>query len=159
MRHVLGRAQLGAEAAQGGGHDGCGKIGRQLAAGGGLHLGEHVGGAAAGEIVRDHVRRQRKAGAHELLRYNGGSQWFAVDENAVAVENDHGSPDVRPANPARNANGQRERITGGEDREQFGASKARPRGPAYVHTIKRDNGDNGVSGGGRRLFGTGPAVR
>ena len=94
MGDVLGRAQLGAEAAQGGGHDGCGKIGRQLAAGGGLHLGEHVGGAAAGEIVRDNIRRQRKAGAHELLRYNGGSQRFAVDENAIAVENDHGSPDA-----------------------------------------------------------------
>ena len=55
---------------------------------------EHVGGPAAGEIARNNIRRQREAGAHELLRYNGGGQRLAVDEHAVAVEDDHGSPDA-----------------------------------------------------------------
>ena len=69
--------------------DGRGKMVGQLAAGGGLHLGEHVGGPAAGEIVRNNIRRQREASAHELLRYDGGSQLFAVDQDPIAVENDH----------------------------------------------------------------------
>ena len=72
--------------------DGVGEIRRQFAAGGDLHLGEHVGGAAAGEIARDNLRRQREAGAHELLRYDGGRQRLTVDQYAVAIEDDHGVP-------------------------------------------------------------------
>ena len=89
---MLGRAQFGAEAAQGRGRDGGGEIRRQLAAGGGLHLGEHVGGTPAGEIARDNIRRQRETGPHELLGYNGSCQRLAIDENAVAIEDDHEGP-------------------------------------------------------------------
>ena len=67
---MAGGAQFGAEAAQDGGGDIGGEVLRQLAAGGDLHLGEHVGGAAAGEIARNNIRRQREAGAHELLGHD-----------------------------------------------------------------------------------------
>ena len=64
----------------------------QLATGGFLDLGEHIGRAAAGEIARNDIRRQRETGADELLRYDGRCQRFAVDKNAVAIEDNHGLP-------------------------------------------------------------------
>ena len=69
-----------------------GEIGRQLAAGRVSIVGEHVGRAAAGEIARDDLRRQRNAGAHELLRRDGRRDRLAVDQHAVAIEDDHGVP-------------------------------------------------------------------
>jgi hypothetical protein len=87
---MCGRAQFAVEPAQCRGGDGRGEILRQLAAGGDLHLGEHVGLPAAGEIARNKVRRQRKAGPDEFLRYDRGCQRLAVDEYAVAIEDDHG---------------------------------------------------------------------
>ena len=62
MDNVRGGTQFGAEFAQGRAGDSGGEIVRQLAAGGDLDLREHIGLAAAGEIARDNIRRQREAG-------------------------------------------------------------------------------------------------
>ena len=94
MRRVRGRPQFGAKPPQGGAGDGRGEILRQFAAGGDLDFGEHVGLPAPGKIARDNVRRQREAGPDEFLRYDRGRQRLAVDEHAVAIEDDHGSPDA-----------------------------------------------------------------
>jgi hypothetical protein len=105
VAHVLGRAQLGAKAPQRRGRDGRGKVCRQLTPGSGLHVFEHVGGAPPGEIARDNVRRQRKAGANEFLRNNRGCQRLAVDQHAITIEDDHGFPDPSAGHfrPARDA--------------------------------------------------------
>jgi len=102
-----------------------------------------VGGPAAGEIARDNIRRQRETGAHEFLRYNGGRQRLAVDEHAVAIENDHGAPAASAGRSGPHANNQQcGRITDGKDREQGGAGNDRPRDSVLLHMAETNSGDN-----------------
>ena len=64
---MRGRAQFIAEALQRGRGNGRGETGGQPAAGGDLDLAEHVGLPSPGEIPRDKIGRQRKAGPHEFV--------------------------------------------------------------------------------------------
>jgi hypothetical protein len=59
---------------------------------------------AAGEIAGDNIRRQREAGPHELLRYNGSCQRLTIHEYAVAIEDDHGSTDASTGSSGQHAN-------------------------------------------------------
>ena len=68
------------------------KFVRQLALGHGLDRGEHVGRPAAEEIAAHQLGRDRHAGAREFLRRNRRRDLLAVNEHAVAIEDDHGCP-------------------------------------------------------------------
>src|SRR5262249_16946679 len=86
---VRRRTQLLANAAQGGGGEKRREIRRQLAAGGRLDISEHVDRAPPGEEAGNQSRRHREAGASEFFRCDRGRDRLAVDQNAVAIEDDH----------------------------------------------------------------------
>ena len=57
-----------------------------------LDIGEHVGGPPAGEEARDDLGGHRNARARQLCAATLASDRFAVNQHAIAVENDHPSP-------------------------------------------------------------------
>jgi hypothetical protein len=116
-------------------------VDRQLAAGCDLHLGEYVSGPPAGEIARNHVRREREAGAHELFRHNGGRQRLAVHKHAVAIEDDHGSSRRlgRQLRPTHELCG---RISDAEDSCGQSVDITTRCWRAVVHRAIFDSGDN-----------------
>ena len=102
MLDMGGGAQLGAQPPQRGGGQRRGEIRRQLALRRGLDVGEHVDRAAAGKETRRRspaTPRSRRASAP--VRRHFGHDRFAVDQHAVAVEDEHGRSPTRPASRQR----------------------------------------------------------
>src|SRR3569623_2010331 len=94
VRGMRRRLELVAEALERFGLKVDGKVRRQAASGRDLDVRDHVGGTPAGEVARDDLRRQRKARAHEFLRSHLRGERLAVDQNAVAIEDDHKGPPI-----------------------------------------------------------------
>ena len=65
------------------------RLRRKLLVVGLFDRGKHVGGAPAGEEAGDNVRRQRIAGAGEFIRGDFSCNQFTINENAIAIKDDH----------------------------------------------------------------------
>ena len=85
----MGCSQLAAKSALDYARGNVGEIRRELPPTGVLNLGKDVGRAAASEIMRDDIGRQREAGARKLLCQDGVGQRLTINEYAVAIEDDH----------------------------------------------------------------------
>jgi hypothetical protein len=93
------RTQLFAQALHRCRRDSGAKVSRQLLAGNRFDHGQHVGGAAPGEIADHGFGCDRNPRARQLVRSNCGSDLFAVDQHTVAIKDDHGS--LAPARSLR----------------------------------------------------------
>jgi hypothetical protein len=96
MLDMGGGAQFCPQPLERNGREQGGEARRQLALGGGLDVSQHIGRTPAGEEPGDDLWRHRKADTRQLLSGHVGHDRFAVDQDAVAVEDVHGRPPKRP---------------------------------------------------------------
>jgi hypothetical protein len=97
VRGVRHGAQLHAQAFQGRRRDGIGETRGQLPACRRFHSGKHIGRPASEEIAHHEFGCDRNSYPLEFVRGCRCSDLFTVDQDTVAIENDHG---IRPTAPS-----------------------------------------------------------
>ena len=90
MLDMGGGAQFGVQSSQRCGGESGAEVRRQLALRRRFDVAQHVARPPPGEEARHDLRRDRESGVRQLLSRHVGDDRLAVDQNAVAVEDEHG---------------------------------------------------------------------